>query len=193
VEGTDRYETLAVLAAEPGLVEVGAVAARTARQIQADPEPGRNRLDFGSAADARREIGPGQRDRRVCDKGPPAVVVVAGYDAGSLPSRVHASSRLRTSLPAAGSDHSLRFMRPFGRNGSLWRRRRVVPEDVEAEVAVARRDVFDPVDLEHLHAPEVAAVVIDEATGFDELAVLDLGDAEPSGVVREVGEFRPLM
>ena len=54
-----------------------------------------------------------------------------------------------------------------------------VPEDVEAEVAVAGGDVLLALVLEYLHAPEVVATLVDEVTDLDELVAGDLGTRKP--------------
>jgi hypothetical protein len=64
-----------------------------------------------------------------------------------------------------------------------------VAEDVQPEVDVAGGDVLTALVPEDLDAPEVVPVDVDEAPGLDDLAVLDADDAQPAGVVREVGEI----
>src|SRR5215218_8557899 len=63
-----------------------------------------------------------------------------------------------------------------------------VLEDVEAVVHVACGDVLLAVSLEHLHAPEVIAPLVDEVSHLDQLTTLDLRDAESARIVGEVSE-----
>jgi hypothetical protein len=65
VEAADRHEPFAILAAQPGLVEVVAVAAGQAGNVELDPH---SRLLLGHLRFSRhvgQELGAGQRDRAV--------------------------------------------------------------------------------------------------------------------------------
>src|SRR5215217_1682753 len=64
-----------------------------------------------------------------------------------------------------------------------------VLEDVEAVVHVACGDVLLAVSLEHLHAPEVVAALVDEVPDLGQLATLDLHYPEAASVVGEVDEI----
>src|SRR5262249_54540180 len=62
----------------------------------------------------------------------------------------------------------------------------VVPEDPEAVVTIAGRDILLPAMVEDLDAPEVIAVLVDVVAFLDDLVIHDLGDTEAARVVREV-------
>src|ERR687892_225013 len=68
------------------------------------------------------------------------------------------------------------------------RRLQVGLEDVEAEVPVAGQDVLLLADVVDLDAPEVVASLVDEGADLLQAAVAVLEDAEPAGVIADVGE-----